>query len=81
MQSPSRIPEIEKQAGVTVLVSKWDDQTLKQYQNAEKVDVTDRLVHEFIQPTAQQQKVLSEMQKQEPLPLEKCNELIRKNEI
>ncbi len=76
-----KIPEIEKQAGVTVLVSKWDDQMLKQYRDAEKVDVTDRLVHEFIQPTAQQQKVLFEMQKQKPLPLDKCNELIRKNEI
>lgn len=76
-----RIPEIEKQAGVTVCVSKWDQPALKQYPDAEKVDVTDRLVHEFIQPTGQQQKVLSEMQKQKPLSLEECNELIRKGEI
>jgi hypothetical protein len=45
------------------------------------VDVTDRLVREFIQPTGQQQKVLSEMQRQKPLPLGKCDELIRQGEI
>jgi hypothetical protein len=76
-----QISEIEKQTGVTMLVSKWDDQVLRQYQDAEKMDVTDRLVREFIQPTGQQQKVLSEMQRQKPLPLEKCDELIRKGEI
>jgi hypothetical protein len=76
-----RIPEIEKQAGVTVFVSKWDQPALKQYPDAEKVDVTGRLVREFIQPTGQQQKVISEMQRQKPLPLEECNELIRKGEI
>ena len=76
-----KIPEIEKQAGVTALVSKWNEQALAQYQDAAKVDVTDRLVREFIQPTGQQQKVLSEMQSQKPLPLEKCDELIRKGEI
>jgi hypothetical protein len=76
-----RIPEIEKQKGITALVSKWDQPALKQYPNAEKVDVTDRLVREFIQPTGQQQKVISEMQRQKPLLLEECNELIRKGEI
>jgi hypothetical protein len=76
-----QIPEIEKQTGVTALVSKWNEQALAQYKDAGKVNVTDRLVREFIQPTGQQQKVLSEMQRQKPLPLEKCDELIRKGEI
>lgn len=76
-----QIPEIEKQTGVIALVSKWDEQALAQYKDAGKVDVTDRLVREFIQPTGQQQKVLSEMQRQKPLPLEKCDELIRKDKI
>ena len=76
-----RLPEIQKAAGVSALVSKWDDPALKKYPDAEKVDVTDRLVREFIQPAGQQQKVLAEMQKQKPLPLEECNELIRKGEI
>jgi len=34
--------EIKKLAKVDALVSKWDTVTLKQYENAEQVDVTDR---------------------------------------
>jgi len=75
------LPEIQKAAGVSALVSKWDDAALKKYQDAEKVDVTDPLVREFITPTPQQQKVLSEMQRQRPLPLEQCEDLIRKGKI
>jgi hypothetical protein len=75
-----RIPEIEKQAGVTALVSKWDEPMLKQYRDAEKVDVTDRLVRGF-NPTEKQLKVIADLQKKKPLSLEKCDELIRKGEI
>jgi hypothetical protein len=76
-----RLPEIQKVAGVVALVSKWDEVALKKYPDAEKVDVTDQLVREFITPTPQQQKVLSEMKTVAPLPLEQCEELIRKGEI
>jgi len=76
-----RLPAIEKTTGVTALVSKWDDPALKKYPDAEQVDVTDTLVCEFITPSLQQQKVLSEMKSVTPLPLDKCNELIRKDEI
>jgi hypothetical protein len=76
-----RLPEIQKAAGVAAIVSKWNDTALKKYSDAEKVDVSDRLVREFITSTPQQQKVLSEMQRQKPLPLEKCDDLIRKREI
>ncbi len=76
-----RIPEIEKQAGVIALVSKWDEAALKQYPQAETVDVTDRLVHEFIQPTDKQAKVIASLIKNEPLSPEKCEELIRKNQL
>lgn len=75
------LPEIQKTAGVTALVSQWDDAALKKYPDAEKVDVTSPLVREFITPTPQQQKMLSELQGQKPLPLEQCEELIRKGEI
>ncbi len=75
-----RIPEIKKQAGVTVLVSKWDAPALAPYPNAEKVDLTGQLVREF-KPAEKQLKVIADLQKQKPLPLEKCNELIRKGEI
>jgi len=75
-----RLPEIQKEAGVSVLVSKWDDAALKKYPDAGQVDVTDRLVREF-KPTARQLKVISGFEKSKPLPLDECNELIRKGEI
>ena len=61
-----RIPEIEKQAGVTMLVSKWDVATIQKYSHAEPMDLTDRLVREF-QPAEQHLKVIADLQKQKPL--------------
>jgi len=75
-----QIPEIEKQAGVIALVSKWDEAELKKHPNAEQVDVTGQLVREF-NPTEKQLKMIADLQKQKPLSLEKCDELIRKGEI
>jgi hypothetical protein len=75
-----RIPEIEKQAGVTALVSKWDAAALKQFPRAETLDVTGQLVREF-KPTEKQLKTISEIEKSKPLPLDECNELIRKDKI
>jgi hypothetical protein len=75
-----RLPEIQQAAGVTALVSKWDDDSLKRFKGAEQVDVTDRLVREF-NPTEKSLKTISELEKSKPLPLKQCDELIRKNEI
>jgi hypothetical protein len=80
-QLNQRLPEIQQAAGVSGIVSKWDDTALKKYPEAGRVDVTDALVREFITPTPPQQKVLSEMQRQKPLSPEECNELIRKGGI
>jgi hypothetical protein len=76
-----RIPQIEQQAGVTALVSKWDEAALKQYPQAEKVDVTDQLVREFMQPTDKQAKTIASIIKSKPLPPEQCEELIRKHQL
>jgi len=76
-----RIPEIEKAAGVPNLVSKWDQPALKNYKGAEKVDVTDELARAFLKPTEQQLKVIEGIKKSDPLPLEKCDELIRQGKI
>ena len=76
-----RLPEIQKQAGVTTIVSKWDETTLKKYETATRVDVTDTLVREFITPDEKQAKILSSIENQKPIPLEKCDELIRKGEL
>ena len=75
-----RLPEIQKATGVSAILSKWDDAALKKYRDAEKVDMTDRLVREF-NPTEKSLKTISELEKSAPLPLEQCNELIRKGEI
>jgi len=76
-----RLPEIQKQAGVVALVSKWDEAALSKYKTATRVDVTDQLVREFIQPTEKQSKTIEGIEKSEPLPLEKCNELVREGKI
>jgi hypothetical protein len=67
-----RLPEIQKKAGVSVLISKWDEEKLKQYPKAEKIDVTDALVEEF-KPTEKQKKMLEEIKKTKPLSLEEAD--------
>ena len=75
-----RIPKIEKQARVTALISKWDTDALKRFPHAETVDVTGQLVREF-KPTEKQLKQIAEIEKSRPVPLDQCNDLIRKNKI
>ena len=53
-----RLPEIEKAAGVSALVSKWDARLSNDFKGAEQVDVTDQLVNAFITPTDKQLKIL-----------------------
>ena len=77
----NEIAAIQKLAGVSVLISKWDKATLKQYEKAESIDVTDKLVRSFITPTEKQLKNIEVLRKGEPLSLEKCNEMIRKGEL
>jgi hypothetical protein len=76
-----RIQEIEQAAGIARLVSKWDLPALAQFKDAEKVDVTDALVREFLKPTEKQLKVIEGIKKAEPVPLEKCDELLREGKI
>jgi hypothetical protein len=76
-----RIPEIQKLAGVSALISKWDEPSLKKFPGAARVDITDKLVREFIQPDEKQTKMILSIEKSEPMSLEKCDELIRKGEI
>ena len=75
------LPEIKKEAKVDVLVSKWDADALKQYKNAELVDVTDQLIRKFITPNEKQAKTLEEIKKTKPVSPEKAEELIRKGKF
>jgi hypothetical protein len=64
-----RLPDIEKKAGVSVLISKWDEAKLKKHASAKQVDVTDLLVGEF-KLTPKQQKVLESIKKAKPVSLD-----------
>jgi len=41
------LPKLKRQAKITILVSKWDSDTLAKYKSAERVDVTLLLAAEF----------------------------------
>ncbi|HUJ12428.1 MAG TPA: hypothetical protein VL284_01450 [Thermoanaerobaculia bacterium] len=65
-----RLPGIKQELGVTRLVSKWDTKTLAGVPTAYRIDVTDRLVHEFLPaPTPRQQQTIAAMKRGKPLPL------------
>jgi hypothetical protein len=69
-----QLPEIQKQASVAALVSKWDKQALAAYKSAQRVDVTDLLVREFkLDP--KQMKTVEEIKKQKPVPLDKIDKM------
>jgi hypothetical protein len=69
-----RLPEIQRQASVSGLVSKWDKQALGSYKSAQQVDVTDLLVREFkLDP--KQLKTIEEIKKQKPVSLDKIGRL------
>lgn len=63
----SHLPEIERTAGVSKLVSKWDDATLEQVSAAEKVDVTDVLAAEF-KPGEKESKMIESIKRAKPVP-------------
>jgi hypothetical protein len=62
-----RLSTLQRDLGVARLVSKWDAKALKEVPEAQRVDVTDRLVREFIVPTEKQQKVLDSMKTTKPV--------------
>lgn len=68
------LPEIKQNAGVTMLVSKWDNETLANYPSAELVDVTLALVDAFHPSEAQRQSAI-QIQESEPIPLEEAEQI------
>jgi hypothetical protein len=62
-----RLPEIERTAGVSKLVSKWDEAALEQDRAAEKVDVTDALAAEF-KPGEKELKIIASIKRAKPAP-------------
>lgn len=75
-----RVEAIRKEAGASQLVSKWDEKTLKGYKKSQQVEVTDQLLREF-KLNEKQLKVVADMRKKKPLPLDQAQELMRKGEL
>jgi hypothetical protein len=59
------LPGIKSQAGVSVLVSKWDKKQLARHRSAEQIDVTAALIDAF-HPNERQRKNAIEIQKHKP---------------
>jgi hypothetical protein len=59
-----RIPEVEKAAGVAIMVSKWDKPSLNNYKGMDRVDVTDRMARVLFKPTEKQLKVIERIKNQ-----------------
>jgi len=68
-----QLPKIKKQAGVDLIVSKWDTQALAKHESAEQVDITMLLVEVF-KPNDKQKKSAIEIQNHDPVPLEKMED-------
>ncbi len=68
---------IMAEAGVTRLVSKWDEAALQKLDGAEQVDVTDALASALFTATDQQRQVIEAIKRQKPLPLEQARERMR----
>ena len=75
-----RVQAIQKEAGVSQLVSKWDEKILAEHKNDEKVDVTDLFLRDF-KLNERQRKIVVDMRKKPPVPLEEAEELMRKGKL
>ncbi len=75
-----RVQLVQQQAGVSRLLSKWDEAGLKPYKSAEKVEVTEQLLSAF-KLDAKQLKVASDIRKHDPLPLEKAKQMLREGKL
>jgi hypothetical protein len=71
-----KLPAIQRELGVTRLVSKWDEATLAAVPEANRIDVTDRLAQEF-KPDEKRRRTIEEMKKVKPLPLDEAKRKLK----
>ena len=69
-----QLPAIKTQAGVSLLVSKWDKETLKKHRAAEQVDVTPALIDAF-NPSEKQRKAALEIQQKKPISIRQAEKI------
>ena len=72
----ARVAAVAKEAGVSTLVSQWDEPALAAHPGAERVDVTDLLLRDFTL-TKRQKTALESLRKQAPVPLDKAKALMQ----
>ena len=68
------LPGIMKQAGVSLILSKWDGEALAEYPSAEQVDVTMLLI-DALKPNERQRKYAIDVLNTEPIPLEQAEKI------
>lgn len=68
------LPQIQKDAGVTTIISKWDEAELNKHPGAQKVDVTMQLVDAF-HPSERQRKFAIDIQKHKPISIEQAEKI------
>jgi hypothetical protein len=73
-QIKDQLPALKEKAGVSVLVSKWDQGGLARYKDAAQVDVTMALVDAF-SPSERQRRSAIGIQEHKPIPLEQAERI------
>ena len=68
------LPEIQKVAAVSAIVSKWDEAALARHPGAERVDVTPLLI-DALHPNERQRKSAIDIQRRQPIPLERAQRI------
>lgn len=76
-----KLDALQAELGVARLVSKWDDAALKDVPEAQRLDVTDRLVRELFTPDQRHSKVLESLKAKPPIPLEQARKLAESGKL
>lgn len=74
------VAKAKQEAGVTQLISKWDEEAVKAKSAAEQRDVTDLLLRGF-KLTEKQARVADSLRKQKPLPLDEAQRLVKEGKL
>lgn len=75
-----RLLAVQREAGVSRLVSQWDEAALAGVPAADRMDVTDRLLREFRVPAAKLRQ-LDQLKLATPLPLERARMMIQQHQL
>ena len=73
-QIKDKLPALEQKAGVSVLVSKWDQEGLARYKDGALVDVTMALV-DALNPSERQRQSAIDIQKHKPISLKEAAQI------